>query len=412
MTSPVVPSTKGQGQTALADTRASWVNLRSGPGTNYQDIGDIRDGTLVFYYTDTRQGDWVYLEQYGASGWVHTGFVDFKPIEADPPTAPRDATPYDGHVCMWYWEGDSVTEQSIEAVVANVKSQAPQVTQFWLKTSNGHLWQGASDSKKALSVDGPEDIDRWAAILDRYGMELHAWCVPRGSTDIDAEAQVMVQTAQHPAVKSLLLDVEPDRRNYWTGTAAQVRELMLKVRRVIPGDFHIGFVVDPRPWHYETIFPLEWQPFVNSVHPMTYWHTFRITPDEALQQMYGTWLNYGKPIAPIFEVNAPIDEIQQAHSLATARYGARSLSWWRYGIGSTAQMNALSVPIPNSPVEPTPAPTPTPNPGNPEEVDEIIITPDSNRFAKGTYTGREEFKGYVQRMGWPVFYTRTSATAS
>lgn len=61
----VTPSNPGEGRTALADTRAAWVNLRSGPGTSYDDIGDIRDNTLVQYFPETQQGDWIYLEQYG-----------------------------------------------------------------------------------------------------------------------------------------------------------------------------------------------------------------------------------------------------------------------------------------------------------------------------------------------------------
>lgn len=413
MVSPIVPSSLGQGQVALADARSAWVNLRTGPGTNYTDIGDVSDNTLVQWYPDTRQGDWVFLEQYGRQGWVHTGFVEFEPVAADPPTAPTRPTPYDGHVGIWYWEGDSVQEQTIEEVVANIKRQAPNITQFWLKTSNGHLWQGASDNKRALAIDGPEDITRWGEVLERYGLELHAWCVPRGTTNLAEEARIMIETAQHPMVKSLNLDVEPDRAWYWAGNASQVRQLMKDVRRVIPGSYHIGLTVDPRPWHYDTIFPEAWQPFVDSVHPMVYWSTFGVPPDEALQQMYDTWLGYGKPIIPIFQADAPTNEIREAHSLATARYGAKALSWWRYGVASAAEMSALNLAIPDSSVVPTDPPEelPDPNDGN-DVVDEILITPSDSNFARGTYTGREEFRSYVQRMGWPVYYTRTSPNQS
>lgn len=414
MVSPVNPTNKGTGKTALADTLSAWVNLRSGPGTNYADIGDIRDNTLVYYYPSTQQGDWVYLEQYGLRGWVSTTVVKFEPVNAAPPTAPQQPTPYDGHVAIWYWEGDSVQEQSIEELVSNLKRQAPNVTQFWLKTTNGHLWQGRSDNKRAMAIDNLDSITRWGEVLQRYGIELHAWCVPRGNSNIDEEARLMIETCNHPMVKSLNLDVEPDRVWYWAGNAAQVRELMTKVRRGIPGNYHIGLTVDPRPWHYNTIFPDSWRPFVNSVHPMVYWATFRMTPEAALQQMYDTWLGYGLPIVPILQADAPAAEIRAAHSLATAKFGARGLSWWRYGVASSIEMAALNLPIPDSPVTPTPTPTdptPQPNPGN-DLVEEIVINPSNNGFARGTYTGREEFRSYVQRMGWTVYYTATTSQQS
>lgn len=415
MVSPVTPSNKGTGKVALADTRTAWVNLRTGPGTNYTDIGDIRDNTLVQYYPATQQGDWVYLEQYGLVGWVHTGYVDFQSVDADPPTASNVVTPYDGHVGIWYWEGDSVQESTIEQLVINLKQQAPNITQFWLKTSNGHLWQGASDSKKTMSVDDYDDITKWGEILDKYGIELHAWCVPRGNTNIAEEARVMIETCKNPWVKSLNLDVEPDRKWYWAGTSDNVRDLMTRVRREIPGDFHVALTVDPRPWHYDTIFPNSWRPFVNSVHPMVYWSTFSTTPEASLQQMFDTWLGYGLPIVPIFQADAPTDEIREAHSLAVGKFGMKGMSWWRYGVATSVEMAALNLPIPDSVVTPTPMPEePTePPPGaNDDLVDELLINPSDSGFARGTYTGQEEFRSYVQRMGWPVYYTRTTSRQS
>ncbi|MFZ4827834.1 MAG: peptidoglycan DD-metalloendopeptidase family protein [Phototrophicaceae bacterium] len=410
----VVPSTLGSGQVALANTKAAWVNLRSGPGTNYDDIGDIRDNTLVQYYPVTQQGDWVYLEQYGKVGWVHVGFLEFEAVNANPPTKATATTPYDGQVGIWYWEGDSVQESSKEEVIRNIKSLSPAITQFWLKTSNGHLWQGRSDNKRALAVDGYNNITEWGEVCKKYGMELHAWCVPRASTSIALEAELMIQTANHPMVKSLNVDVEPDTKWYWTGTAEQVRELMLLVRKGVPSNYHIGMTVDPRPWHYNTIFPDAWRPFINSIHPMVYWATFSTTPDAALKQMYETWLAYGLPIIPIFQVDAPTNEIQAAHSLATSKYGASGISWWRYGVGSSVEMRALNLAIPKGgSTGATPSPTPSTTPTEtPSYGDEILITPASPAFAKGSYTGKDEFKGYVQRMGWPVYYANSSSSRS
>ncbi|MEM6284662.1 MAG: peptidoglycan DD-metalloendopeptidase family protein [Chloroflexota bacterium] len=410
----VTPSNTGEGNTALANTRGAWVNLRTGPGTNYDDIGDIRNNTLVLYYPSTQQGDWLYLEQYGLAGWVHGGFVNFEPVDADPPTAPQVETPYDGHVALWHWQGGAVQENSIEELVINIKTFAPNVTQLFVKTSEGTSWQGEFDRKPAMAVNGPDDITRWADVLERYDMEFHAWCVPRGIGSIAEEAQRMIETAQHPQCKSLILDVEP-YAGYWDGTQAQIREMMVLLRRAIGAEYHLGMVIDPRPQHYESIYPLSWQPFIDSIHPMVYWRDFTTTPENTLQTTYSVWLQYGKPICPILQVAAPTTEIREAHSLSTARYGAKSLSWWRYGVGTTAELSALNLPIPDSPVTPTPLPpgggTGGSDPNN-GLMEEVLINPSDNRFARGTYTGEDEFGVYVQRMGWPVYYTRTASRQS
>ena len=78
---------------------------------------------------------------------------------------------------------------------------------------------------------------------------------------------------KRPGVKSMILDVEP-YVGFWQGGAEQVRPLMLRIRQEVGGSFHIAMSMDPRPWHYDSIFPQEWFPFVNSVHPQTYWSTF------------------------------------------------------------------------------------------------------------------------------------------
>jgi hypothetical protein len=68
---------------------------------------------------------------------------------------------------------------------------------------------------------------------------------------------------------------------------------MTRIRRAIPGSFHIGLSVDPRKSHYEEIFPSEWFPFVNSVHPQDYWATFRRTPEDTLRETFEIWGSYG-----------------------------------------------------------------------------------------------------------------------
>jgi hypothetical protein len=73
------PPDAGQGVTAVANTRMPWINVRSGPGTDYADIGDLIQYTEVIYYPGSRtyQG-WVWVEQDGLSGWVNAEFITFE----------------------------------------------------------------------------------------------------------------------------------------------------------------------------------------------------------------------------------------------------------------------------------------------------------------------------------------------
>lgn len=75
------PSTAGQGQTAIADTRLSFANIRNGPGEQYADIGDLRDNSLCIFYPNSRTSTgWVWVEISGAAGWVSTSVVSFEPV--------------------------------------------------------------------------------------------------------------------------------------------------------------------------------------------------------------------------------------------------------------------------------------------------------------------------------------------
>ncbi|MCA9911402.1 MAG: hypothetical protein KC519_22265, partial [Anaerolineae bacterium] len=80
------PSNAGTAKTAIVVPRGSYVNLRNGPGTNYQDIGDIYRSTLVAYYPATRRSDgWIWVEQYGVGGWIFTGVVELEDVAAPAP---------------------------------------------------------------------------------------------------------------------------------------------------------------------------------------------------------------------------------------------------------------------------------------------------------------------------------------
>lgn len=409
--SPVAkPTSAGQGQLALARTQAAYINIRNGPATTYRDIGDIRNNTVVTYYAATRSKEgWLWLEQGTIGGWVSSGVISFENI-AGPSTTPSQATPYDGKIAVWHWKGDALPENTIEDVVRNIKSTAPNVTQMWIKicdatASNGAQWQGFWDTKRALAIDNAQSIDKWVQVLTRYGMEFHAWAVPKG-THTEGETNILIQACTRPGVKSLILDVEP-YDGFWQGGREGIRPYMTRLRRAIPGSFHIGMSVDPRKQHYASIFPQEWFPFVNSIHPQDYWATFRRTPEDVLKETYEIWGSYGRPIIPVLDGDAQPADMSTAITLATQRHRATGLSWWRLGTFTTAGWKVI-----NTPITPGQPPTTTdPNPGD-NTGQEIVVRPTDAGFANGSYTGQQEFQDFQGTWGWKVYYKATEAQTS
>jgi len=243
-------------------------------------------------------------------------------------------TPYDNKVALWYHKGQTVAEQNIDQLAQTICRYAPSVSQVFVKTSDGTDWMGKFDNKPGMAINGPADIQRWITTLQKYGLEFHAWAVPRG-LNIDGEANILTQTAQVAGVRSLILDVEP-YENFFTGGRSAIRPLMSRIRSQIPGAFHIGMAVDPRSTQYAPIFPDEWFPFVNSVLLQLYWVTFQVTPDQALANGYKTWGSYNRPVFPILQgYKAGAAQMDQARTLATSTYKSNGLSWWVLG-----QMNA------------------------------------------------------------------------
>jgi murein DD-endopeptidase MepM/ murein hydrolase activator NlpD/uncharacterized protein YraI len=397
------PANAGSGQVAIAQTTSAFINIRNGPGTQFRDIGDLRDNTLVLHFPATQRPDgWVWIEQRGTNGWVSSGVVKFEPAVGNIPTN-QTPTPYDGSVAIWHWKGNNIPEKSIEELVANLKRRAPNVRQIWVKTSDGVSWQGRFDAGGGnMMVNGPADVQRWVQVLQQNGLEFHAWCVPQG-LNVEAEATVIADACRVAGVRSMVLDVEP-YTGFWQGGREAVRPFMLRLRQLVGGRFHIAMSMDPRPQHRNSIFPEEWFPFVNSIHPQTYWQTFRGTPEGEIQRMLDTWKDYGKPIIPAFQGDAPVEEQREAHTLATQRYGMLGVSWWRYGVIS--QFEAINRTItlvpPNRPIE------------NPSDIfaDEIIIVPKGKGFRSGSYTGRNEFNEFIGTWGWPILWKPTEATTS
>jgi len=392
------PASSGVGKTALAVIQSSIVNIRSGPGTQYNDIGDILNGTLLVYYPGSRTSTgWIWVEQNGAAGWVATNVIAFQDVPVYQ-VQNKIITPYDGKSAVWHWKGQGISERTIDELAINLKRNAPNVKQVWVKIGDGNAWQGQFD-KSTMAITGTQSIDKWVQTLQRYGLEFHAWIVLKGA-DIDGEARLIGQACTRPGVKSLILDIEP-YEYYWQGGREQIRPLMLRVRRLVGGGFHIGMSVDPRENHYARIFPEEWFPFVNSIHPMCYWKSFRRSVDDVLEETYRVWGSYGRPIIPILQGDAPLEEQLQAHTIATRRYGAKGLSWWRYGV--VDQWGGANTPIASSglttPVEQT-------LPGVVYGAEQIL-KPGVAGFKSGTYTGAQEFQTFEGTWGWQVSYKST-----
>lgn len=396
----ILPPAYGTPQTAIAVTANAYVNIRSGPAVSYGDLGDLLKHSIVQYYPETRTRDgWVWIEQEGIKGWVLGTLISFEPVTSPTPPPP---TPYTGKIAMWHWRGDSVAENSIEEFARRLKERAPNLNQVWVKVSDytkaaGAQWMGYWDTKRALAIDGTASIDHWAQGLEQHGLEFHAWSVPRGA-DIEAETRLLIQACTRPGVKSLILDVEP-YAGFWLGSRETVRPFMEALRAGLPADFHIGLCVDPRRLHYATIFPEEWQPYINSVHPMVYWASMRWSPEALLRETYAVWGGYGKPIIPALQGDATAESMTSARTLAAQRHSAPGVSWWRVGVIS--HWNVVNTPLLSTPPR-----------GAVLHAYEQLIKPTDPRFRRYSYTGEEELQEFTGTWGWTSHYKTTETRAS
>ena len=254
-----------------------------------------------------------------------------------------------------------------------------------------------------MAISGAGSVDQWVSACQAAGLEFHAWSVPKG-LNVTEETAIIVEACARPGVQSLILDIEP-YADYWQGGAEAVRPFMLELRRGLGTRFHIGMCVDPRPQHYHTVFPGEWIPFVDSIHPQTYWKTFRTTPEEALASVWTVWSGFNKPIIPVLQGDAYASEQIEAHTLSTQVHGAKGLSWWRYGVIS--QWAGM-----DKPIELTPSPAVEETEIRQNFADEVLIQPTKPGFRSGTYTGKPEFSARKNTWGWDYLYIATEERTS
>jgi murein DD-endopeptidase MepM/ murein hydrolase activator NlpD len=330
-------------------------------------------------------------------------------------------TPYDGKVAVWYVHGRTVGETTIDQIARTLKEFAPAVNAVFVKVGEAWEWMGSigsGDPKPDLAIKGPADIDRWVTKLAAYGLEFHAWAIPKGERP-EADADFLIQAASRPGVRSLILDVEP-YDGYYEGGRASVRPLMTRLRAGLPASFHIGLSVDPRPWHYDSIFPAEWRPFVNSVHPQIYWADFGKTPTEGFDLAYQKWKDYGLPIIPVLQgyqgsgdrlTRTTMDE---ARVLAAQTYKAPGVSWFRFGTLNRTLFPAVNVTMAGTVPRPdtgTPGGTPVPSGG--KFGTEVIVKSGEAPYREGTYDNTPSpLIAFQNEENWTAKYVKTSASAS
>ncbi len=324
-------------------------------------------------------------------------------------------TVYNGKVAVWYVHGRTVAENTIDEIIGVLQEYAPAVEAVWVKIGEANEWMGnigRGDPKPDLAIRGVADIDRWVSKLAASNLEFHAWYIPKGINPT-AEADLVVQACNRPGVRSLIMDVEPFT-GYWVGGRSNVRPFMTRLRAGVPASFHIGMSVDPRPWHFNSIFPQEWRPYINSIHPQTYWGDFSQTPDASLQMVYNTWGSYGLPIIPVLQgYQGPgnrltREDMDRARVVATVTYKAPGLSWFRFGTLNRTWFPAVNVKMTGE--------VPSGGGGKPTNGRygaEIVIKPGENGYAEGTYDGSPNpLQSFQNEEGWTSRYLATSDSFS
>jgi hypothetical protein len=303
-------------------------------------------------------------------------------------------TPYDDKIGIWYFYGGAVAEKTIDQIAQTILTYAPAVNAVYVKTSDGSDWMAEFETdttKRDLWIDGVGAVERWVRTLQKYGLEFHAWCVPRGK-NLQAETEKIIQVCQVPGVRSMILDIEPYPTHFWAGGRDMIRPYMMTIRGAIPGSFHISMSVDPRSHHYNAIFPQEWYPFVNSILPQVYWVDFERTYTEALTNTYNTWGNYGRPIFPILHgYDRVTANIEAARRLCLTQYKAPGMSYWMFGKMGATHFAAINKTMRDKPVNVPPG-------GKGEPIQSgtpITVTPSSPNYQDGVYDAtRNQFTVY------------------
>lgn len=306
---------------------------------------------------------------------------------------------YDGRLSLVYWSPASVGETTIAQLADNLRAGAPNLNGLMVKTNNGAGWQGAFDSSKPnLAINSTADVQRWVDTLGSRGLECHVWGVVRGIT-VQSEINRFVEICQVPGVRSLLLDLEQGPA-YFVGDQAAAQALATGLRQRLGPDFHIGLIFDYRGRRPAQLWVQSvWFPEIDSLHPMVYHYHFGVSAQTALTNCYNAIGAWGKPVYPMLQGYSPggtiglypASDIPVTAALAVNNFGARGLSWYRYGEGLSFPDEGLGpadlpelarVTLPGGPPPPPPPPAVTVGrPPLPPDTPPMlaIVDPDNER---------------------------------
>ena len=252
-------------------------------------------------------------------------------------------TPYDGKIAMVYWDGRSVAERTIDEVIATLQQRAPNVKAIWLKVVDGDRWQGHYDTsgKHDLVINGPGDLQRWVLKCRAAGLDVHAWCVPKG-VNVDQEAALITACCFVDGVKSMILDVEVGSA-YFRGGPRAARALCERIRMLIPGSYHLALNLDARGNHPRDIHIWEWWPFIDSLHPMVYHEVFGLPPEQAVANAFEALAQYDRPIVPMLQAYSIRDAegMLRAANAALRSYTAPGVSFFRFGALGPTEFDAV-----------------------------------------------------------------------
>ena len=248
------------------------------------------------------------------------------------------STPYDGKLLLVIGRALDAPGETPADTAALLRRRMPNVAGVMLRTSTGLSWQGdVGGDGGPKAVTGARRVAAWVEAFAAQGLEVHVWGAPRGRRpgDIAREAEKLAAAANVPGVASLLLSVEMGDDG-WQGSPPAARALLDTLRRQLPGDSHVGLILDGRLNRPFGHWVDPWISGIDSLHPMVF--PIRFGRDRAIEEhlgrAYGNLLPYMKPIFPMlqaaFDGDRPAaEEIVDQGLAAAAR--AEGLSFYRLG---------------------------------------------------------------------------------
>lgn len=327
------PASAGAPRSAIALTRMAYANIRSGPGTRYTPVGDVRHHSLIVHYPASRTGDgWEWIEQAAAAGWVSTQVVSFEQVVTP---FSVNTTPFDGQMAIWHARGDAVPEQDLNAFVASLKQRAPTLSQLWLNVcdwsaATGVQWMGAWDTRRSLAVDSVHSIDRWVEALADVGMTLCVWTTPRLG-DVEGEIDLIAQACERQGVRALILHFARSS-DFHAEHLARIDEYMSALRGQLPVGFHLGISMPMTRTSMHRAAMDGWVKHADSLHVQVSAVRMRCTSAQALQAAFAKFQDVKIPIIPCLHGDVDALEMAETAVLAVYRHGARGLSWSQSGI--------------------------------------------------------------------------------